>query len=100
MGPMRKRFRLLGALGAAAALFAGCGGSANRQAADVGSASFVVNWPERSRVIPTASNSIKFEITRAGAPVATRIVDRPADGGQCTASSDRPPPAERPPAGP
>jgi hypothetical protein len=81
------------ALGLAAA---GCGGgsgsgSGNSTQASNGTASLVVNWPTRSRLIPLASNSITVSLSQAGTVIASQTVARPASGSTSTVNfSDLP----------
>jgi hypothetical protein len=66
----------------------GCGGSSNAttpgQGGDpnpnrsMGSASFLITWPERTRLIPVAANSIKISFD--GPTPNEQIVPRPASG--------------------
>jgi len=62
-------------------LIPGCGGGSESV---VGRAVFTVVWPERLRLIPVASNSIKVKINRGGTEVAETVIPRPA--GASTAS--------------
>src|SRR5688500_17951575 len=54
---------------------AGCGGGSD--SAESGRAVFTVVWPALSRLIPVASNSIKVEISRGGAEIAEKVIQRP-----------------------
>ena len=56
----------------------GCGGG---ESAESGRAVFAVVWPERTRLIPAAANSIKVEISRGGTVAASQVIPRPAGGG-------------------
>jgi outer membrane protein assembly factor BamB len=64
----------------AAVLLAGCGGGGSESG--TGRATFVVNWPEPNRLIPAAANSIKVEIRKGSSSFTTKVVPRPAQGGQ------------------
>ncbi|HZG42341.1 MAG TPA: Ig-like domain-containing protein, partial [Longimicrobium sp.] len=60
--------------------FAGCGGGSSRpdSAAGTGSAAFTVVWPERSRLIPLAAESIRIDIRRQDQSIlATQVIVRP-----------------------
>jgi hypothetical protein len=75
----------------------GCGGGENRSpngltsatATATGRASFTVRWPERGRLIPSASSSIRVTLTKGSALVAERLLTRPATGTTTTADFDR-----------
>jgi cytochrome c biogenesis protein CcmG/thiol:disulfide interchange protein DsbE len=75
-------------------LLGGCGAGtrANGKTAGAsggsGRATFKIAWPKRSRLIPSASNSIKVEVRQNGALLRTIILDRPADGSPSTALFD------------
>src|SRR5438128_1427995 len=60
-------------------LLSGCGGGTDSKSG-TGRAEFKILWPERSRLIPDASNSIKVEIRRGGALVDSKVAPRPAAG--------------------
>lgn len=74
-------------------LLTGCAGG-NRsgtaggpEAADRGRATLTVQWPERSRLIPFAANSIRVEIKNSqGTTVGTQTLARPASGGSASAT--------------
>lgn len=76
-------------------LLAGCGGGSSRHGgttaapAASGSAAFTVRWPERSRLIPFASNSIKVRLMRGDAFQGERLLVRPAGGGETSAVFER-----------
>lgn len=76
------------ALSVGAGLFCGCGSSSNSTTQGLGSALFSIRWPERSRLIPMATNSIKVDIANGAIPVASQVVDRPAQGGEATVQFD------------
>src|ERR1044071_894783 len=63
----------------------GCGGSGSGAG---GRAVFKVLWPVPSRLIPLAANSIKVDIRRGTTVVASKILARPAQGGQGQADFD------------
>lgn len=75
----------------------GCGGNAIHDAAaptkngTTGRATFTIRWPETSRLIPFAANSIKITVSREGALVGEQLVTRPANGGAATAIFERVP---------
>ena len=66
-----------------ALLIAGCGGG---DRAESGRAEFTVVWPESSRLIPEASQSISIQLLRNGTPVTARIIPRPAGGGPASST--------------
>jgi len=66
-----------------AGVLVGCGGGAD--SADSGGAVFTVVWPESTRLIPEASQSIRVEIRRNNVAVATRVIPRPVGGGSASA---------------
>ena len=70
------RRALLTSLSLSLIVLAGCGGSA--PVAETGSARFVVIWPEPSRLIPAAAQSIK--LTVVGSDTQERLVPRPPAG--------------------
>ena len=62
-------------------LVAGCGGGGNGggdRDGGTGRLTLTVQWPEPSRLIPAASTSIRATLTRGGATVDTRTLQRPA----------------------
>jgi hypothetical protein len=75
----------------------GCGGGENRSqnaltsatATETGRATFTIRWPERGRLIPSASSSIRVTLTKGSALVAERLLTRPATGTTTTADFDR-----------
>jgi hypothetical protein len=74
----------------ATALFAiaGCGGGGIESHSGAGRAVLTVIWPDQTRLLPAASNSIKVTFVRATEVVATRVLARPASGNQTSASFD------------
>lgn len=81
-----------------AVLMTGCSGGGSRGASvtsDAGrSLIFSVQWPERSRLVPVASESIIVRIQRDGQTVAERTVNRPASGSATRVTLERLPPGE------
>ena len=84
-----------GASAIAALLLSGCGGSSGRRSNPSsaslvsasrakGNVSFTVTWPDRTRLVPIAANSIRITLTRnpkAGLPTPqtlTKVLTRPA----------------------
>lgn len=57
----------------------GCGG-AKGGSSTTGTLRLTVDWPEPSRLIPDASNSIKLTILAGADVVATKVVERPPSG--------------------
>ncbi len=78
---MKSVLRFMGAL-ALCSLLAGCGGggggSSTAPKEQTGQAVFTVQWPDRSRLIPRASNSIRLTLSSGGSPVVTTLLTRPA----------------------
>lgn len=71
------------ALGATAVCLTGCGGEGfpwKPAIPEWGRASFLIQWPERGRLIPRAANSVKVAIQQGEQVVASQVVDRPAQG--------------------
>lgn len=62
-------------------MFAGCGGGDQHTLDPRASAAFTIKWPERTRLIPLACESINVEARKAGGIIIEKIVDRPANGG-------------------
>lgn len=60
--------------------FVGCGDTTHLTSASFGSASFIIRWPERSRLIPRASKSIKVEIKQGNTLITSQVVNRPPQG--------------------
>lgn len=70
---------------AASLLFlAGCGGgqsgTALTETASTGRAVVAVQWPTRSRLIPTTSNSIRVDVLRDGTVLSSQLLVRPDTG--------------------
>jgi 6-phosphogluconolactonase (cycloisomerase 2 family) len=61
-----------------AAFLTGCGGNNGNAAQQTGTLALSVTWPERTRLVPTASNSIRLVVTHAGVQVATQVIQRPS----------------------
>src|SRR5687767_6651010 len=59
-----------------------CGGT---DSADSGRAVFTIVWPESSRLIPEASQSVRVEIRRNNVVIAIRVIPRPVGGGPASA---------------
>jgi hypothetical protein len=96
----RGTFRTVVAAGTALLLGAltvnGCGSSGTNPAASIetGRATLAIRWPERSRLIPVASESIRVTIFRGSSLLAERLLTRPSNGGTSTADFDRLPVGE------
>src|SRR5215831_14085002 len=61
----------------------GCGGGQSTPSnSGAGRAVIKITWPDRSRLIPAASNSIRLAFIRSNAEIASKIVPRPASGNQ------------------
>lgn len=75
------RNRILCALCAlvVAATLGGCG-TGGSPTGSGGRAVLTITWPERSRLIPAASNSIRVAFSLAGTPLQTQVLPRPAVG--------------------
>lgn len=58
-------------------LLAGCGGGGSAKP-ETGGLALTIRWPEPSRLIPAASNSIRATLTQGETPVGTRLLQRPA----------------------
>lgn len=85
----RNAFLYLATAGMAGAL-QGCGGgsSATASGSDTGRATLTIIWPEVTRLIPVAANSITVSFSLNGAVAATQTVARPATGTTSTVSFD------------
>src|SRR5437588_6931090 len=68
-----------------ATAFTGCGGFLG-ESGSTGAAMFSVDWPERSRLIPVTSNSIKVTVKNGTTVITSRVLSRPAIGGTSSAS--------------
>ena len=69
----------------------GCGGgssSTQTGAKGVSRAVVTVRWPDRSRVVPAAANSLQISIMDGATPVSSQLAVRPAAGGTATVSFD------------
>src|SRR5204862_401741 len=71
----------------AMAVLMGCGGQGGQQQ-PTGRAVFTIIWPNDSRLIPAASNSIKVVIKRGAAVSATQTLARPVGGGPANVTFD------------
>lgn len=84
------RFSFFARFGIICLLFlTGCGGGNNTRFAATGGqgrASLTVQWPERTRLIPDASNSIDVVIHQGTTVVTHQTLARPAAGGTATVS--------------
>ena len=70
-------------------LLAGCGGNGGSVVGSstsngTGRAALTIAWPTRTRLIPSAANSIAVVIQQGTTTAATQIVTRPAAGGTST----------------
>lgn len=76
-------------LGATVAL-TGCGGasSLSTAATTTGRATLAITWPETTRLIPTAANSITVRFLQGSTVVATQTVARPSSGNTSTVTFD------------
>ncbi len=77
-----------------ALLLVGCGGGDQKSftgGARSGGATFTIKWPQTSRLIPQATQSIAIRVMKEGqdTPVAERYANRPAEGGTSTVTFDR-----------
>lgn len=80
-------------------MLAGCGGSGKDaampmldspgQSAATGRAALSVRWPEPSRLIPFAANSIHVRLAQGSAILGERLLVRPASGGEATVTFER-----------
>ncbi|MBX3097068.1 MAG: Ig-like domain-containing protein [Fimbriimonadaceae bacterium] len=80
---MNRRLQTLSILGAAiltGLLSVGCGGNTDSENALTGRAAVYITWPERTRLIPDASNAITIEVRDGDAILAQRTVARPTSG--------------------
>jgi hypothetical protein len=69
----------------------GCGGGSKSAASAqelTGRASVTIAWPQDSRLIPLASNSIRIDFKKAGQVVDSKLVPRPTNGNIATVTSD------------
>ncbi|MBI3946212.1 MAG: PD40 domain-containing protein [Armatimonadetes bacterium] len=80
---MRQLTRFVWLLLAVGAL-PGCGGTRGTAPRPTGSATLTIEWPQRSRLIPAASNSVAVQVLDLGVPIVHQIADRPASGGFST----------------
>lgn len=67
------------------AVLAGCGGggssSPSGTVSTTGRATFTIQWPGRSRLIPVGANSIRVRISSPSAVLAEQVLPRPSAGG-------------------
>lgn len=62
----------------------GCGGAASSSSVTEGAARVTIQWPESTRLIPAASNSVKVSFLRGATVVASQTAARPDTGGSTT----------------
>lgn len=85
---MRLRIQILLTLITALCL-SGCGGgSISNIAKATGRAVVTIVWPDRSRLIPAAANSISIKINEGATTIAQKIVARPSSGNSSTVTFD------------
>lgn len=86
----RAAFRYLAGVGAAgvAAGLTGCGSGATPIAAGTGRATLVIEWPEVTRLVPVAANSITVSFSLDGTVASTQTVVRPTSGNTSTVTFD------------
>src|SRR5947207_2544676 len=74
-------------------ILAGCGGGGGGTAngSQTGAAVFTILWPDRSKLIPAASNSIKITVSNTSGYSSTQIAPRPTQGNQSTVTFDNVP---------
>src|SRR5438105_1050326 len=84
------RLRLAAPLCLLVLLVSGCGGGGGGSNGTAGSAVFVIHWPDRTRVVPYASNSVKIDISDASGLVATQTIPRPTGAGDSTVTFNLP----------
>ncbi len=78
---MRTTICRLAHLAAITTALCGCGGGGGAPTSqDSGRAVIKITWPERTRLIPIACNSIKVTFSRAGVAFASQILPRPPQG--------------------
>ena len=76
--------RLLGLLAAALSVWLiGCGSGGPAP----GRAALTVRWPERTRLIPFAADSIRVTLTQGTRQLGTALLVRPSGGGNATAAN-------------
>ncbi len=82
---MRHLFRLVWVLGIIGAVL-GCGGSGLiKTPVTLGRATFTVEWPTDTRLIPLASNSIRVTLWQGTESITSQLLVRPNSGGSTTA---------------
>ncbi len=69
------------------AALGGCGGQSGSQTA-TGRAVFSILWPDNTRLIPAASNSITVTIKRGSSTFSSKTISRPAGGGPASITFD------------
>src|SRR5262249_49797458 len=87
---MRRHDSVLLGLLIVSLLLSGCGGGSNGPTLPSGTGRAILHivWPDRSKLIPVASNAIKVIFQRGGELVASQVLARPASGDQTTTSFD------------
>jgi hypothetical protein len=65
-------------------LVPGCGGGTGSSTTRSGVATFRIDWPQVSRLIPAAAASIKIEVMHNTKIIVTKVVPRPTTGGTTT----------------
>ena len=75
------RVRLLESVLTVIVIGMGCGGGSSLSNG-TGRAVVKITWPDRSRLIPVASNSIKVVFTRGAQVVDSQLIPRPVSGNQ------------------
>jgi 6-phosphogluconolactonase (cycloisomerase 2 family) len=71
---------------------AGCGSSSSDSKARTGQLVLTVIWPERSRLIPLASNSIRATLSSGETVLGTQVLPRPVEDNQTTVTFQNLPP--------
>lgn len=70
-------------------LLPGCGdGNGLKANSATGRAVLTIQWPDRSRLLPAAANSIKVDIAKGATVVMSKLLARPATGNSTTATFD------------
>lgn len=62
----------------------GCGSGNAPDSTNSGRATLTIQWPDRSRLIPAASNSIQVTFLRGNQNAAQQVIPRPASGNTST----------------
>jgi len=77
---MLRAIFLLSLSGIAVMLLIGCSGTSQPQVNTSGRALITIQWPDRTRMIPIAANTIQINILQGTTIIASHVVDRPATG--------------------